>query len=56
LRRVAKQVFTGLVENAGKGTGAPTVVIQEALEDGVRSQIAWEDVQNRIARWKLGRL
>jgi mitochondrial-processing peptidase subunit alpha len=56
LRRVAKRVFTGLVENAGKGTGAPTVVIQEALEDGVKSQIAWEDVQNRIARWKLGRL
>jgi processing peptidase subunit alpha len=57
LRRVAKQVFGGSVENAGKGTGAPTVVIQEGLEDGVkRNQIAWEDVQNRIARWKLGRL
>jgi processing peptidase subunit alpha len=57
LRRVAKQVFTGLVENVGKGTGAPTVVIQEGLEDGVkRNQIAWEDVQNRITRWKLGRL
>lgn len=57
LRRVAKQVFSGLVENKGKGTGAPTVVIQEGLEDGVkRNQIGWEDVQNRIARWKLGRL
>jgi mitochondrial-processing peptidase subunit alpha len=57
LRRVAKQVFTGLVENVGNGTGAPTVVIQEGLEDGVkRNPIAWEDVQNRIARWKLGRL
>ena len=57
LRRVARQVFSGLVENPGKGTGAPTVVIQEGLEEGVRrNQIAWEDVQNRIARWKLGRL
>ena len=57
LRRVAKQVFSGLVENVGKGTGAPTVVIQEGLEEGVkRNQIAWEDVQDRIARWKLGRL
>ena len=57
LRRVAKQVFSGLVENVGKGTGAPTVVIQEGLEDGVkRNLIPWEDVQNRIARWKLGRL
>lgn len=57
LRRVAKHIFSGLVENAGKGTGAPTVVIQEGLEDGVkRNQIAWEDVQNRIAKWKLGRL
>ena len=57
LRRVAKQVFGGLVENKGNGTGAPTVVIQEGLEDGVtRNQIAWEEVQNRIARWKLGRL
>jgi processing peptidase subunit alpha len=57
LRRVAKQVFSGLVENPGKGTGAPTVVIQEGLEEGVeRNQIPWEDVQNRIAKWKLGRL
>ncbi len=57
LRRVAKQVFSGLVENQGKGTGAPTVVIQEGLEESVaRNQIGWEEVQNRIARWKLGRL
>lgn len=57
LRRVAKQVFGGLVENKGTGTGAPTVVIQEGLEEGVtRKQIGWEEVQNRIARWKLGRL
>ena len=57
LRRVAKQVFSGLVDNQGHGTGAPTVVVQEGLEDGITTKpIPWEDVQNRIARWKLGRL
>jgi len=58
LRRVAKQVFTGKVENKGKGTGAPTVVIQEGEDPSgrTRKQIPWEDVQQRIARWKLGRL
>jgi mitochondrial-processing peptidase subunit alpha len=57
LRRVARLVFGGLVRNRGEGTGAPTVVIQEGQEEGVtRKQIAWEEVQNRIARWKLGRL
>lgn len=57
LRRVAKQVFSGKVFNVGKGTGAPTVVVQEG-DDGSgkrRPQIAWEDVQQRISRWKLGR-
>ncbi len=57
LKRVARMVFGGLVQNPGKGTGAPTVVIQEGLEEGVRrKQIPWEEVQDRIARWKLGRL
>ncbi|KAK5094550.1 Mitochondrial-processing peptidase subunit alpha [Exophiala xenobiotica] len=57
LRRVAKLVFSGLVENAGKGTGAPTVVVQEGEDDSRRRRnpIAWEDVQQRISRWKLGR-
>jgi mitochondrial-processing peptidase subunit alpha len=57
LRRVARQVFGGLVKNQGEGTGAPTVLIQEGLEDGVkRKQIGWEEVQDRISRWKLGRM
>jgi len=58
LRRVARLVFRGGVENAGKGTGAPTVVIQEGQEEGGKKvqQIPWEDVQGRIAKWKLGRL
>ena len=58
LRRVATQIFTGKVDNDGHGSGAPTVVIQEGEDaNGKRvKQIPWEDVQSRIARWKLGRL
>jgi mitochondrial-processing peptidase subunit alpha len=58
LRRVASQIFTGKVDNNGHGSGAPTVVIQEGEHaDGKAvKQIPWEDVQSRIARWKLGRL
>ncbi|KAK5078548.1 Mitochondrial-processing peptidase subunit alpha [Lithohypha guttulata] len=57
LRRVAKQVFSGAVHNVGKGTGAPTVVVQESEDPSGRKrpQIAWEDVQQRISRWHLGR-
>ncbi|EXJ55898.1 mitochondrial processing peptidase [Cladophialophora yegresii CBS 114405] len=58
LRRVATQIFTGKVDNNGHGSGAPTVVIQEgeAANGKKVKQIPWEDVQSRIARWKLGRL
>jgi mitochondrial-processing peptidase subunit alpha len=58
LRRVARQVFGGQVYNAGKGTGAPTVVVQEGEDPAGKytKQIRWEDVQSRIAKWKLGRL
>ena len=57
LRRVARQVFSGKVYNKGNGTGAPTVIIQEGEDpDGKHNkQIHWEDVQNRISRWELGR-
>lgn len=56
LRRVAKQVFGGGVVNVGKGSGAPTVVLQQGEEEGVRMKdVAWADVQERIARWGLGR-
>lgn len=56
LRRVAKQVFSGAVVNVGKGTGAPTVVIQEGEDERGRMQpVAWEDIQQRISRWKLGK-
>ncbi|KAI8954620.1 putative mitochondrial processing peptidase alpha subunit [Xylaria longipes] len=56
LRRVAKKIVGGLVQNTGKGSGAPTVVIQEA--DALHSTakpMTWEEIQDRIFRWGLGR-
>lgn len=56
LRRVAKQVFGGEVQNPGKGSGAPTVVLQEGDQEGLRRKdFKWTEIQERIARWKLGR-
>ncbi|KAI0883561.1 peptidase M16 inactive domain-containing protein [Annulohypoxylon maeteangense] len=56
LRRVAKLVVGGLVQNNGKGSGSPTVVIQE-VQDPFRSsrQASWEEIQDRIFKWGLGR-
>ncbi|KAF7868874.1 uncharacterized protein EAF02_009610 [Botrytis sinoallii] len=55
LRRVATQVFGGLVKNAGEGSGSPTVVLQEGEEEGrVYKNFSWEDIQDRIHGWKLG--
>ncbi|KAI0016950.1 putative mitochondrial processing peptidase alpha subunit [Xylariomycetidae sp. FL0641] len=56
LRRVAKMVVGGLVNNPGKGVGAPTVVLQEADAPGTFAKaMTWEEIQNRIYRWGLGR-
>lgn len=56
LRRVARQIFGGEVQNQGQGSGAPTVVLQQGEEEGVRlAEIPWSDIQARIARWGLGR-
>jgi len=56
LRRVAKMVVKGLVENNGAGSGAPTVVVQEGMEEGKElKQIRWGEIQERIGRWNLGR-
>ncbi|KAI0389926.1 putative mitochondrial processing peptidase alpha subunit [Xylariaceae sp. FL0594] len=56
LRRVAKKVLGGLVHNAGNGSGAPTVVIQEADAPGFTAKpMTWEEIQDRIFRWGLGR-
>lgn len=56
LRRVAKIVVKGLVENKGAGSGAPTVVVQEGEEEGRElKEIQWGEIQERIGRWSLGR-
>ena len=57
LRRVAKMVMGGLKgrPNAGKGSGGPTVVLQEGDERGVkRKDFTWSEIQDRIETWKLG--
>lgn len=57
LRRVAKTVFGGQVQNRGQGSGAPTVVLQQGEEEGVTlKDISWNQVQEKIAGWKLGRM
>ncbi|PMD59088.1 uncharacterized protein K444DRAFT_563182 [Hyaloscypha bicolor E] len=56
LRRVARIVVGGMADNPGKGSGAPTVVLQEGEEEGVtRKPFKWAEIQDRIERWKLGR-
>jgi processing peptidase subunit alpha len=56
LRRVARHVFGGEVTNIGGGSGAPTVVMQEGEQEGLkRKDFTWDDIQTRIGRWKLGR-
>ncbi|KAL0931209.1 insulinase [Colletotrichum truncatum] len=56
LRRVARIVVGGMVENKGKGSGAPTVVLQEAQAHGISTHtLEWETIQNTIYDWQLGR-
>jgi processing peptidase subunit alpha len=56
LRRVAADVVLGRVQNPGGGSGAPTVVLQEAQAYGVTSHtMSWDKIQDRIDRWQLGR-
>ena len=55
LRRVARSVFGGEVQNPGKGSGAPTVVLQEGSTANGKMDLGWDRIQEKIARWKLGR-
>lgn len=56
LRRVAKQILGGHVRNKGRGSGAPTVVLQEGEQNRFQPKWPpWNDVQERIGRWNLGR-
>lgn len=55
LREAARMVLGG-VHNAGKGTGQPTVVLQEGELEGYKLRtFPWEEIQGRLERWKLGR-
>ncbi|KFH41641.1 Mitochondrial-processing peptidase subunit alpha-like protein [Hapsidospora chrysogenum ATCC 11550] len=52
LRRVARDVVGG----GGRGSGAPTVVLQEAQAYGLTSHsMSWDKIQDRIDKWRLGR-
>lgn len=56
LKRVAGMVVGGGVKNVGVGSGAPTVVVQEAQAYGLTSHsMSWDQIQDRIDGWKLGR-
>ena len=55
LRRVARQVFGGHVMNAGQGSGAPTVVLQEGSTANGKVDFGWERIQEKISKWNLGR-
>ncbi|CAH0018121.1 unnamed protein product [Clonostachys rhizophaga] len=56
LRRVASDVFGGRTSNVGAGSGAPTVVLQEAQAYGLTSHtMSWDKIQDRIDKWGLGR-
>lgn len=56
LRKVARQVFSGRVQNIGLGSGAPTVVLQDGQQPHTgRITLDWEEMQGRIAKWQLGR-
>ncbi|KAG8530454.1 uncharacterized protein KY384_004956 [Bacidia gigantensis] len=54
LRRVARMVFGGLVNNPGSGSGAPTIVLQEG-HAAPEKLVNWEMIQEKIAKWNLGR-
>lgn len=55
LRRVAAMIVGGKVTNPGRGSGAPTVVLQEAQAYGVSNHtMTWDQIQDRIDSWRLG--
>ena len=56
LRRVAAMIVGGAVQNPGGGSGSSTVVLQEAQAYGLTSHsMSWDQIQDRIDSWKLGR-
>ncbi|KAK0711395.1 peptidase M16 inactive domain-containing protein [Lasiosphaeris hirsuta] len=57
LRRVAKTIVGGMAANPGAGSGAPTVVLQEATPEGGRvlTELRWDQIQDIIYKWQLGK-
>jgi processing peptidase subunit alpha len=56
LRRVATMVVSGGVRSTGGGSGAPTVVLQEAQAYNVTNHtMSWDQIQDRIASYRLGK-
>ncbi|KAK3357089.1 peptidase M16 inactive domain-containing protein [Lasiosphaeria hispida] len=57
LRRVAKNIVGGMAANPGAGSGAPTVVLQEATPEGGRvlTELRWGQIQDIIYKWQLGK-
>ena len=55
LRRVARLVIRRKKTKIGKGSGAPTVVLQEGSTANGQVDLGWERIQEKVARWKLGR-
>lgn len=55
LRKVAQKMLKGQIKNPGDGSGAATVVLQEGSKPNAKAPFSWERIQERIARWKLGR-
>lgn len=56
LRRVASMIVGGTVQNPGQGSGAPTIVLQEAQAYGLTSHtMTWDQIQDRIDGWQLGK-
>jgi processing peptidase subunit alpha len=58
LKSVAKTMFEGRVGNVGGGSGAPTVVVQHQGDEGgvVNFKGGWQEIQERIKKWGLGRM
>jgi processing peptidase subunit alpha len=54
LRQIAGMIVRGEVKNVGNGSGAPTVVMQEPDASG-GFKGGWQEIQERIAKWGLGR-
>ncbi|KAF2666996.1 hypothetical protein BT63DRAFT_457953 [Microthyrium microscopicum] len=57
IQRVAKMMFQGGVQSPGGGSGAPTVIVQQqGHEQDTGFKGGWQEIQERIKKWGLGRM